>query len=48
MPDRVWYAGGGQKTCKEGDGFNEDDAGRKFAGSNPGPGEVFSCKISAK
>ena len=30
-----------EKTCKEDDSCNEEDAGRKVAGSNPGAGKVF-------
>ena len=37
-----------EKTCKEGDSCNEEDAGRKVAGSNPGAGKVFSREISVK
>ena len=37
-----------EKTCKEGDGCNEEDAGRKVAGSKPGAGKVFSREISVK
>ena len=38
----------GRKTCKEGEGCNEEDVGRKVVGSNPGVGKVFSREISIK
>ena len=48
MPDRVWYAGGGQKTHTEGAGCIEEDAGQKVAGSNPGAGKDFPREIFIK
>ena len=39
--DRVRYAGGGQKSYKEGDGCSEEDTGQKVVGLNPSAGKVF-------
>ena len=39
----VGYTGEGLKTCKEGEGWNEEHVGWKVTGSNPGAGKVLSC-----